>query len=39
MDVFYVKDLFGLKLHTEAKRTQLGARLRSAIARAQEAQG
>ena len=39
VDVFYVKDLFGLKLHTEAKRTQLGARLRSAIARAQEAQG
>lgn len=39
VDVFYVKDLFGLKLHTEAKRTQLSARLRAAIARAQEAQG
>lgn len=38
VDVFYVKDLFGLKLHTEAKRTQLSTRLRAAIARAQEAQ-
>lgn len=38
VDVFYVKDLFGLKLHTESKRTTLGARLRAAIDRAQEVQ-
>ncbi len=31
VDVFYVKDLFGLKLHSEAKRTTLDARLRAAI--------
>ena len=32
MDVFYVKDLFGLKLHSEAKRGTLETRLRAAIA-------
>jgi [protein-PII] uridylyltransferase len=32
VDVFYVKDLFGLKLHSEAKRSTLEGRLRAAIA-------
>jgi [protein-PII] uridylyltransferase len=32
VDVFYVKDLFGLKLHTESKRRSLEARLKAAIA-------
>ncbi|HRO11706.1 [protein-PII] uridylyltransferase, partial [Amaricoccus sp.] len=32
VDVFYVKDLFGLKLLTESKRRQLETRLRAAIA-------
>jgi [protein-PII] uridylyltransferase len=32
VDVFYVKDLFGLKLHAESKRNQLEQRLRAAIA-------
>ncbi|WP_290735791.1 [protein-PII] uridylyltransferase [Amaricoccus sp.] len=32
VDVFYVKDLFGLKLFSEAKRRSLAARLRTAIA-------
>jgi [protein-PII] uridylyltransferase len=31
VDVFYVKDLFGLKLHAEAKRRALDTRLRAAI--------
>ena len=31
VDVFYVKDLFGLKLYAEAKRSQLEQRLRAAI--------
>ncbi len=31
VDVFYVKDLFGLKLHSDAKRSGLEARLRTAI--------
>ncbi len=31
VDVFYVKDLFGLKLHTESKRRTLETRLRQAI--------
>jgi [protein-PII] uridylyltransferase len=31
VDVFYVKDVFGLKLHSEAKRRALEARLRAAI--------
>jgi [protein-PII] uridylyltransferase len=31
VDVFYVKDLFGLKLHAESKRRTLEARLRAAI--------
>jgi [protein-PII] uridylyltransferase len=32
VDVFYVKDLFGLKLHAESKRQTLEARLRKVIA-------
>ena len=31
VDVFYVKDLFGLKLQTESKRRTLEARLRAVI--------
>jgi [protein-PII] uridylyltransferase len=31
VDVFYVKDVFGLKLHAQAKRRTLEARLRAAI--------
>ncbi len=34
VDVFYVKDLFGLKLHAESKRRTLEARLRAVIATA-----
>ncbi len=37
VDVFYVKDLFGLKLHAEAKRRSLESRLRAAIASSDEA--
>ncbi len=37
VDVFYVKDLFGLKLHAESKRRSLEARLRAAIAPPPEA--
>jgi [protein-PII] uridylyltransferase len=36
VDVFYVKDLFGLKLHAESKRKTLEARLRAAISRAED---
>jgi [protein-PII] uridylyltransferase len=36
VDVFYVKDLFGLKLHAESKRRALEARLRAAIAPPQD---
>ena len=36
VDVFYVKDLFGLKLHSEIKRRTLEARLRAAIAPPEE---
>jgi len=32
VDVFYVKDLFGLKLHSKNKRSMLEARLRAVIA-------
>ncbi len=32
VDVFYVKDLFGLKLHAEGKRRSLESRLKAAIA-------
>jgi [protein-PII] uridylyltransferase len=32
VDVFYVKDLFGLKLHAEGKRKTLEARLKAVIA-------
>lgn len=31
VDVFYVKDMFGLKLHGEAKRKKIGDALRAAI--------
>ncbi|WP_101067665.1 [protein-PII] uridylyltransferase [Roseovarius salinarum] len=31
VDTFYVKDMFGLKLHSEAKRTALERKLRAAI--------
>ena len=34
VDVFYVKDLFGLKLHAESKRKTLESRLRAVIAAA-----
>jgi [protein-PII] uridylyltransferase len=34
IDVFYVKDLFGLKLHAESKRKTLESRLRAVIAAA-----
>ena len=33
VDVFYVKDLFGLKLHAESKRRTLETRLKAVIAR------
>ena len=33
VDVFYVKDMFGLKLHAEAKQKKIEARLREAIER------
>jgi [protein-PII] uridylyltransferase len=36
VDVFYVKDLFGLKLFSESKRRALATRLRAAIAPAPE---
>lgn len=39
VDVFYVKDLFGLKLHAEAKRRSLENRLRAAIAPPPETSG
>ncbi|MEL6774799.1 MAG: ACT domain-containing protein, partial [Pseudomonadota bacterium] len=32
VDVFYVKDLFGLKIHSATKQKQLTARLTAAIA-------
>ena len=32
VDTFYVKDMFGLKFHTESKRTALERKLRAAIA-------
>src|SRR6056297_2838384 len=32
VDTFYVKDMFGLKFHTESKRTALEKKLRAAIA-------
>ncbi len=35
VDVFYVKDLFGLKLHAESKRRTLESRLKAVIARAE----
>ncbi|GGE17851.1 bifunctional uridylyltransferase/uridylyl-removing enzyme [Primorskyibacter flagellatus] len=36
VDTFYVKDMFGLKLFSEAKQKQLEARLRLAISEGQE---
>lgn len=36
VDTFYVKDMFGLKLHAEAKRKALEKRLREAIERGAE---
>ncbi|MCX7888377.1 MAG: [protein-PII] uridylyltransferase [Rhodobacteraceae bacterium] len=40
VDTFYVKDMFGLKLHTQAKRDALERKLRQAIAEgAERAQG
>jgi [protein-PII] uridylyltransferase len=36
VDVFYVKDMFGLKLHSQAKRDQIERRLREAIERGAE---
>jgi [protein-PII] uridylyltransferase len=32
VDTFYVKDMFGLKFHSESKRASLEKKLRSAIA-------
>jgi len=39
VDVFYVKDMFGLKLHTPAKQEALERKLRVAIARVAERAG
>jgi [protein-PII] uridylyltransferase len=36
VDVFYVKDMFGLKLHAQPKRDQIERRLREAIERGAE---
>ena len=36
VDTFYVKDMFGLKLHTKAKRDALEKKLRQAIAEGAE---
>jgi [protein-PII] uridylyltransferase len=38
VDVFYVKDLFGLKLHAESKRRTLETRLKAVIAQASNGQ-
>jgi [protein-PII] uridylyltransferase len=39
VDTFYVKDMFGLKLHTKAKQDNLERKLRDAIARVAERAG
>ena len=39
VDSFYVKDMFGLKLHSKPKREQLEKRLREAITRGAERAG
>ena len=39
VDVFYVKDLFGLKLHAESKRRTLETRLKAVIAPAAPGSG
>ncbi len=39
VDTFYVKDMFGLKLHSESKRSSLERKLRDAIARVAERAG
>ncbi len=39
VDTFYVKDMFGLKLHSDNRRTSLEKKLRDAIARVAERAG
>ena len=39
VDVFYVKDMFGLKLHSKSKQADLEKKLRAAIARVTERAG
>ena len=39
VDVFYVKDMFGLKLHSKSKQADLEKKLRAAIARVKERAG
>jgi [protein-PII] uridylyltransferase len=39
VDVFYVKDMFGLKLHTKSKQDNLERKLRDAIAKVAERAG
>jgi [protein-PII] uridylyltransferase len=39
VDVFYVKDMFGLKLHTRSRQESLERKLRDAIARVAERAG
>ncbi|MBC6437211.1 MAG: [protein-PII] uridylyltransferase [Rhodobacteraceae bacterium] len=39
VDTFYVKDMFGLKLHTKSRRDSLERKLRDAIARVAERAG
>ena len=39
VDVFYVKDMFGLKLHSKSKQADLEKKLRAAIARVKELAG
>jgi [protein-PII] uridylyltransferase len=39
VDVFYVKDMFGLKLHTKSRQESLERKLRDAIARVAERAG
>jgi len=39
VDVFYVKDMFGLKLHSKSRQDVLERKLRDAIARVAERAG
>jgi hypothetical protein len=39
VDTFYVKDMFGLKLHTRSRQESLERKLRDAIARVAERAG